>query len=178
MKSIRLSLIVYVLVLLTGALGAISWFSYRTTADSLRERLALQELCDRIGDSGVHPDVVDRQDVGVRQRRDEPGFALESGQGLRVGEHGLREHLDGDVALEPRVPRAVDFPHPSGAERRDDLVRTETGAGRERHRRIIGFATWDRGLGPQPPAVKKSLTLCMSSQTSFLCLGERRRKAG
>lgn len=38
MKSIRGSLIVYVLVLLTVALGAVSWFSYRTTAQSLRER--------------------------------------------------------------------------------------------------------------------------------------------
>jgi signal transduction histidine kinase len=38
MKSIRLSLIVYFLVLWTGALGAVSWFSYRTTAHSLRER--------------------------------------------------------------------------------------------------------------------------------------------
>jgi two-component system, OmpR family, heavy metal sensor histidine kinase CusS len=38
MKSIRLSLIIYFLVLLTGALGAVSWFSYRTTAMSLRER--------------------------------------------------------------------------------------------------------------------------------------------
>ena len=38
MKSIRLSLIVYFLVLLTGALGAVSWFSYRTTAQSLRAR--------------------------------------------------------------------------------------------------------------------------------------------
>ena len=38
MKSIRRSLIVYVLVLLTAALGAVSWFSYRTTGDSLRQR--------------------------------------------------------------------------------------------------------------------------------------------
>ena len=38
MKSIRRSLIVYVLVLLTVALGAVSWLSYRTTAQSLRER--------------------------------------------------------------------------------------------------------------------------------------------
>ncbi|MSQ94521.1 MAG: HAMP domain-containing protein [Gemmataceae bacterium] len=38
MRSIRLSLIVYFLLLLTGALGAVSWFSYRTTAESLHER--------------------------------------------------------------------------------------------------------------------------------------------
>lgn len=38
MKSIRRSLIVYVLVLLTASLGAVSWFSYGTSAHSLRER--------------------------------------------------------------------------------------------------------------------------------------------
>jgi heavy metal sensor kinase len=38
MKSIRLSLIVYFLVLLTGALGAVSWFAYRTTEQALVER--------------------------------------------------------------------------------------------------------------------------------------------
>src|SRR6476661_676962 len=38
MRSIRLSLIVYFLLLMTAALGAVAWFSYRTTADSLRER--------------------------------------------------------------------------------------------------------------------------------------------
>jgi heavy metal sensor kinase len=38
MRSIRLSLIFYFLVLLTGAVGAVSWFAYRTTEESLRER--------------------------------------------------------------------------------------------------------------------------------------------
>lgn len=37
MKSIRLSLIVYFLALLTIALGAISWFSYQTTAQSFQQ---------------------------------------------------------------------------------------------------------------------------------------------
>jgi heavy metal sensor kinase len=38
MRSIRHSLIVYFLFLLTGALSAVSWFAYQTTAQSLRER--------------------------------------------------------------------------------------------------------------------------------------------
>jgi heavy metal sensor kinase len=38
MRSIRLSLIFYFLVLLTSAVGAVSWFAYRTTEESLRER--------------------------------------------------------------------------------------------------------------------------------------------
>ena len=51
MKSIRLSLIVYFLLLLTAALGAVSWFSYRTTAQALRDRQAdaqkmIETQCD------------------------------------------------------------------------------------------------------------------------------------
>jgi hypothetical protein len=38
MKSIRLSLIVYVLLLMTGSLGAVSWFSYHTTEAAMHER--------------------------------------------------------------------------------------------------------------------------------------------
>ncbi len=38
MRSIRLSLIVYFLVLLALALGGVSWFVYRTTAQTLREK--------------------------------------------------------------------------------------------------------------------------------------------
>lgn len=38
MRSIRLSLIVYFLLLLTGALGAVSWFSYSTASDAVHQR--------------------------------------------------------------------------------------------------------------------------------------------
>jgi hypothetical protein len=38
-----------------------------------------------------------------------------------------------DVASEPRVARAVDLPHAAGPEKLDDLVGSETGAGREWH---------------------------------------------
>ena len=45
----------------------------------------------------------------------------------------LRQHLDRDVALEPRVARAVDLAHAARAERRQDLVRAEALAGSEGH---------------------------------------------
>ena len=44
-----------------------------------------------------------------------------------------RQDLDGHVAPEPRVPRAIDFAHTAGAERRDDLVRAEACAGGQGH---------------------------------------------
>ena len=48
-----------------------------------------------------------------------------------------RQHLDGDVAPEPRVARAVDLAHPARPERRRDLVRPEAGPGREGHRPFV-----------------------------------------
>ena len=48
------------------------------------------------------------------------------------GEVG-REDLDRDDAIEARVLRAIDLSHPSRAERSEDLVRTESGAGFKRH---------------------------------------------
>ena len=38
MKSIRLSLVAYFLLLLSAALGAVSWLVYQTTARTLREK--------------------------------------------------------------------------------------------------------------------------------------------
>jgi hypothetical protein len=37
----------------------------------------------------------------------------------------LRQDLDRDEAIEPRVARAIDLSHSTGAEWGDDLVRTE-----------------------------------------------------
>ncbi len=54
-----------------------------------------------------------------------PRLLLEAPQPLRIRRVGRRQHLHGDVALEPFVPCAVNLAHPAGADRRDDLVRAE-----------------------------------------------------
>ena len=45
----------------------------------------------------------------------------------------LRQDLDRHRSLEPRVPRLVDLPHPSCANRRQDLVGAEAGAAGKGH---------------------------------------------
>ena len=67
----------------------------------------------------------------MRERRDRLRLALEAGQRVGIGGDGLREDLDRDVAVELRVPRAVDLSHPARAQRREDLVGAEAGAGDE-----------------------------------------------
>jgi hypothetical protein len=51
------------------------------------------------------------------QRRGRTRLALEALDGVRVGLEPLRQRLDRDDAVEPRVVRAVDLAHPSGTER-------------------------------------------------------------
>ena len=51
----------------------------------------------------------------------------------RVADDGRWQHLDGDVAIQPSVARAIDFAHPAGAERRDDFIRAESSARNQAH---------------------------------------------
>ena len=52
--------------------------------------------------------VVDRADVRVAERGDDARFALESRLTVGIPGHRGRQHLDGDIAPEPRVTRPVD----------------------------------------------------------------------
>ena len=61
------------------------------------------------------------------QRGHGAGFALEA-----FGELLLR-NFDGDFAIEARVARAIHFAHAPGAERRQDLIRSQAIAGGQGH---------------------------------------------
>ena len=54
-----------------------------------------------------------------------PRLLLEAAQALGIGREDGGQHLDRDVAPEPRVARAVDLAHPARAERDEDLVGAE-----------------------------------------------------
>ena len=69
--------------------------------------------------------------LGMRELRDHARFALEALGEIRVGRQRREQHLDGDRSVEPRVAGLVDLAHTAGAERGDDFVDAETGAGGE-----------------------------------------------
>ena len=75
-------------------------------------------------------EAVDGRDVRMIQRGEHFGFALEPRQPLRIGRNGVGQHLDGDVALQVRVRRAVDLTHPAGADLGGDFIGAEARAGR------------------------------------------------
>src|SRR6185436_13718808 len=61
------------------------------------------------------------------------GFALETSQALGVARHGVGEHLDRNVAIEPGVPRAVHLAHSAFAKLRKHLIGSDARACGEGH---------------------------------------------
>ena len=107
--------------------------SDRTGLEPPAQRLPLEKLHHRVGDPPLRAEVEDGQDVRMRERRDRFRLALEAGQRVGIGGDGLREDLDRHVSVQLLIPRAVDLPHSTGAQRREDLVCTEAGPGGNRH---------------------------------------------
>ena len=93
--------------------------------DPIRERRALDELHDqRMHASRLFEPVHDRN-VGMIQRGENLGFAMEAREPVRIGSERVGEHLDGDITIETRVAGAVDLAHTPGPQRAEDLVHTD-----------------------------------------------------
>ena len=69
------------------------------------------------------------------QAGDRLRFTLEARSPDRVVGDAWREDLDGDVAVQPGVARAVDLAHAARADERDDFIRAEPSAGSRGHER-------------------------------------------
>ena len=105
----------------------------RTGGEAVAQRLAGEELRDRVDDAVVRAEVVDAEEIRVRERGDGLRLALEAREGGGVRREALGKDLDRDVAVEFRVARAVDLSHPARAERPEDFVRAEARTGQEGH---------------------------------------------
>ena len=99
----------------------------------LTKSLAGQQLRDYVRRTVV-ADVEHRQNVGMIQRRGGARFPLEARESLGIARERARQDLDGDVSAEARIAGLVDLAHAAGAQRRQDLVRAESGSRRKPHR--------------------------------------------
>ena len=109
----------------------------RSGVNPLAERRADEELRHDIRGAPVVADVIERDDVGMVQGGGGACFLLEAGDAIRIADGQLREHLDGDFAVQPGVDRAIDFAHSACAKPVGDPIRTE---GRARGERHVGVA--------------------------------------
>ena len=107
---------------------------HRPAPEAFGEILSVDELHrEEMRDGSVRErrllEGVELGDVRVVERGEDLRLALEAGEAVGVGGEGRGQQLQGDVAVEARVGRAVDLAHSSGADRGDDLVRAETASG-------------------------------------------------
>ena len=97
--------------------------------EPVSQRLPFEQLRHDVEDALVRSEIMDGQDVRVRQRGDGLRLALEARQRVGVLRAVGRQDLDRHLAPEPRVPRPVHLSHPARAERRHDLVRAQSRPG-------------------------------------------------
>ena len=109
--------------------------------------LTLEQFDGRIRRLAFPPEVKNGDDVRMREGGDSFGLTFEAGVCGRLAREFGGENLDGDGAIEPRVSGFVDFAHTAGAQRRNDLIGTESGSGGERH---DGAAGLYRGISSRP----------------------------
>ena len=103
-----------------------------------RDWAAFQPLCQIVALDEFHHEgadavghvvqAVDSGDVGVIQRGEDFRFPLKPRHSFRISNEGLRQDLDGDIAIEPRVARPIHFTHPASPKGGENLVRTEARA--------------------------------------------------
>ena len=108
----------------------------RTAADQVAQRLAFEQFGDGVVHAVVAAEIVNREDVGMRERGDGARFAFEPRDAIRVGADRGRQHLECDIAPQLDVMRAVDLTHSARAEQADDLVTPEARAGGDAHLRM------------------------------------------
>src|SRR5262249_32913914 len=106
-----------------------------TVMKGLSQRLTLEELRHRKEHATVAVELVDCEDVRVRQRRHRACLALEAGPRFGVTREIGREDLDCDLAAEPLVACSVDLSHSARAETLDHFVGAETATRLERTRK-------------------------------------------
>ena len=105
----------------------------RARRQPLGQRFALEVLHHQEIDAVLTPDVVERADMRMVQRRDGARFAIESLAQIRIRSNVRGQDFDGDCTFEARVARFVDLAHAASAQRGNDFVRPEANTGRERH---------------------------------------------
>src|SRR5215472_13978136 len=91
----------------------------RSAREHIPEGFAFKQLGDEVVRSVFVADVENRDDVGVTESGDGLRLLLEAAKTLAVTRERLRQDFDGDVAVESRVVRFVDFAHTARADERD-----------------------------------------------------------
>ena len=94
-------------------------------------------------------EAVNDRDVGMAERGERPGFALEARQAFGVLRDRLGQHLDRDLPPEVRVGGPIHLAHPAHADLGDDFIRADARAWLQRHMGRVGLYETHSARGAQ-----------------------------
>ena len=98
---------------------------HRPAGQAVRQRFTFHPLEDEIG-RAIHPlEAVDRGDVRMAERGEDPRLAFEAPQAPRVAAKRVGQALDRDLAAQAGIEGPVDTPHAARAQQIEDLIATD-----------------------------------------------------
>src|SRR5262249_25617298 len=110
----------------------------RSLRKAIRKRRSLDELHhERVGVTALFQIVYGR-DVGMVERREDLCLALKAREAIGICCERIGKDLQGDVAIELGIARAIHFSHPACPDRGENFIGAEPRACAQRHGRIEG----------------------------------------
>jgi hypothetical protein len=109
----------------------IYWNAARRAGNPIRQRRPLHEFEDEgripvvTGFGRTFFNSVNRGDVRMIQGCEDLRFALEAREAIGVMTECFGQDFECDIAIEPRVARAIDLAHSACSEQTENLVRAE-----------------------------------------------------
>ena len=101
--------------------------------DPIGERASLDQLHDQRANVGRELEPIDLGDVRMVGCRQCLRFAFESSEPVRIVGERFGQNLQRDIAIELRVPRAIDLTHSALADLSGDFIRAEAHASGQSH---------------------------------------------
>jgi hypothetical protein len=119
--------------------GTVSWrravYMQRRCVDEVGEGQSTDQLHHERDTALRTFESVHRGNVRMVQRSQQAGFALESGEALRITREDVGKDLERNITVETGIPREVDFTHRAGTEQAANLVGAEPHRALQGHRR-------------------------------------------
>ena len=100
--------------------------SRESAACARDDQAGVQELRHDVGHAVVGADVVDGEQIWMVERGGGARLLLESPHAIGIADNVRQQDFESDLAAQPRVVGAIDLAHPARAERRLDLVGTDS----------------------------------------------------
>jgi hypothetical protein len=114
----------------------------RSAGEAIGKCRSLDELHHDGLDTGGDFEAVNRGDVRMVQCGKQSSLSSEACDAIRIVGESRRQHLDGNLAMQSGIERAIDFPHAAGIERAQDAIRSQLGPGGHRGHSAVR----DRGI--------------------------------